>query len=232
MLRWAVSAFCAAVSLAIFSSPAHGTGLPAGPALFGTVALATNTTPYDARWTTVQVQALGSGQRLAAAARGLKGVERLRFVNEAVNETIRYRGDGASQGAGDHWATATQTFTRGAGDCEDYAIAKMQVLRAAGVEAHDLFLVIGYDRSAGAHAVLIARLGDQNWVLDNLQPQIRPAGDFDIFRPIITLSTSGRWLHGYRPGSVPPGPSSGASTITNGALAAVVATQNGRKSGR
>ena len=34
---------------------------------------------------------------------------------------------------------------RGRGDCEDYAIAKLQMLRAAGFEDRDLYLVIAKD---------------------------------------------------------------------------------------
>jgi len=39
--------------------------------VFGTVALAAGTTPYDQRWGIVQSQALGSGAGIAAKARGL-----------------------------------------------------------------------------------------------------------------------------------------------------------------
>jgi predicted transglutaminase-like cysteine proteinase len=57
----------------------------------------------------------------------------------------------------------------GAGDCEDYAIAKFVALQEAGVSADDLRIVILQDDIRKEyHAVVAARL-DGNWLmLDNL----------------------------------------------------------------
>jgi predicted transglutaminase-like cysteine proteinase len=203
MVRPAISAFCAAVLLVLFSSPAQaGSTTMSGPAVFGTAAIATGPTPYAARWARVQSPALGAGASVAAGARGLRGVVQLRFVNAAVNRMIVYREDSANWNADDYWASAAETFARGAGDCEDYAIAKMQVLHAAGIPSDDLFLVIGIDLpTRRGHAILLVRSGESDWVLDNLDRSVHAATDYHEFRPVVTLSRGGSWLHGFKPNS-------------------------------
>lgn len=234
MIRSTLGAFCAAVSLVLFSSPAQAAPVAAvAPAAFGTAVLSTKTTPYDVRWNKVQSQGLGAGARIAASAKALKGLDRLRAVNVTVNRTIKYRDDSSNWGAADYWASAAETFGRGAGDCEDYAIAKMQILRASGVPATDMFLVVGNDLTArSAHAMLLVRLGDELWVLDNFHDELRPDTEYREFRPIITLSTTGRWLHGYRAGTM----ASKVASVRSGSpsaqiassLAAVVTSQSAR----
>jgi hypothetical protein len=59
-------------------------------------------------------------------------------------------------------------FKSGAGDCEDYAIAKYAVLIQLGVPSDDLRLLVVYDRdSLENHAVTALRF-EQRWlILDN-----------------------------------------------------------------
>lgn len=232
MLRPAISAFCAAVLLALFSSPARaGSTGTDGPAVFGTAVLAAGTTPYAVPWNRVQSPALDAGASIAAAARGLRGLAQLQFVNAAVNRAIAYRADITNWRSSDYWASAAETFSRGTGDCEDYAIAKMQVLRASGIPVTDLFLVIGNDLAArSGHALLVVRSGDLYWVLDNFHDQVRADTQHSEFRPVVTLSSSGSWLHGSR--VVPPASQSAGlaqsgpkPSIPDGRFAAVLAAQ-------
>ena len=234
MARPAISAICATVSLILFPLSAHAAEARFGPNTFGSAVLAANVTPYDARWSQVQSQTLGSGQHIAKAARAMHGIERLSFVNKAVNTSIRYREDGSNWGQNDYWASAAQSFARGSGDCEDYAIAKMQVLRASGVPSRDLYLVIGNDAVArGGHAVLVVRITGKYLVLDNFHDVVRADSDYGDFRPVITLSSAGKWLHGYKSGGQSPptytAANGGAAKIgKTSSLTAVVAAQVGR----
>src|SRR3546814_7137241 len=68
--------------------------------------------------------------RRANAAPGLDEQELLARVNQWVNREIAYIGDDRNYRQRDYWATAEQTIARGKGDCEDFAILKMQMLRA------------------------------------------------------------------------------------------------------
>ena len=101
-------------------------------------------------------------------ARAREGRARLGEINRAINLAIRPMSDLAQYGVLDFWSSPLVTFASGAGDCEDYAIAKFAALRLAGIPSEDLRLVIMRDTISGeAHAVAAARL-DGHWLmLDN-----------------------------------------------------------------
>src|ERR1700726_2907106 len=101
-------------------------------------------------------------------ARAREGRARLGEINRAINLAIRPMSDLAQHGQIDVWSSPLVTFTTGAGDCEDYAIAKFVALRLAGMSADDLRIVVLRDTINGeGHAVAMARL-DQHWLsLDN-----------------------------------------------------------------
>jgi predicted transglutaminase-like cysteine proteinase len=102
------------------------------------------------------------------SARAREGRARLGEINRAINLAIRPMSDLAQYGQIDVWSSPLVTFAHGAGDCEDYAIAKLVALRLAGIAAGDLRIVVMRDaRSGEDHAVAAARL-DGHWlILDN-----------------------------------------------------------------
>ena len=65
-------------------------------------------------------------------ARSREGRARLGEINRAINLSIRPMSDEAQYGQPDVWSSPLVTFAHGAGDCEDYAIAKFVALRMAG----------------------------------------------------------------------------------------------------
>ena len=96
------------------------------------------------------------------------GLARLGDINRAINLSIRPMSDMAQYGVEDRWTSPLATLAAGAGDCEDYAIAKYVALQAAGIAESDVRLVIVRDTATREdHAVVAARL-DGRWVmLDN-----------------------------------------------------------------
>ena len=70
------------------------------------------------------------------------GRARLGEINRAINLAIRPARDLAQYGEIDVWSSPLVTFYGGAGDCEDYAIAKYVALREAGVPAETLRIVM------------------------------------------------------------------------------------------
>ena len=91
-------------------------------------------------------------------ARTLEGRARLGDVNRAINLKIKPMTDLALYGVEDVWSPPLVTLAKGAGDCEDYAIAKFVALQAAGVSADDLRIVILRDDIREEdHAVVAAR---------------------------------------------------------------------------
>lgn len=126
----------------------------------------------------------------AAAAR--EGLARLGEVNRAVNLAIRPVSDRAQYGVEDRWASPLATLASGAGDCEDYAIAKLVALRAAGVPADDLRLVIIRETATGEdHAVVTAR-ADGHWrVLDNRTFVMIDDSGLSKYRPLFAIDAEG-----------------------------------------
>lgn len=100
--------------------------------------------------------------------------------------------DLAQYGQIDVWSSPLVTFTSGAGDCEDYAIAKMVALRMAGVSTEDIRLVVLRDVLRGEdHAVVLARL-DGHWLtLDNRRLAMIEDIDVRNHRPLFVIGDSG-----------------------------------------
>ena len=74
-----------------------------------------------------------------------QGLARLGEINRAVNLSIKPLSDWKQYGMEDFWSAPLAMLSTGAGDCEDYAILKYLVLRAAGIERDDLRLVVVHD---------------------------------------------------------------------------------------
>jgi predicted transglutaminase-like cysteine proteinase len=103
------------------------------------------------------------------SGRTLQGRARLGEINRAINLKIRPMSDSKLYGAEDVWSPPLATLAEGAGDCEDYAIAKFVALQEAGVSADDLRIVILRDHIREEdHAVVAARLENRWLMLDNL----------------------------------------------------------------
>jgi predicted transglutaminase-like cysteine proteinase len=119
------------------------------------------------------------------------GRARLGDINRAINLAIRPMSDLAQYGEIDVWTSPLITFEHGAGDCEDYAIAKFMALRQAGVAADDLRIVIMRDTIRGEdHAVAAARL-DGHWLmLDNRRMALVEDVDVRNYRPLFVFDQS------------------------------------------
>ena len=182
-------------------TPAVSPGVANGrPDVFGTVALRVGHTSLDARWKRVEHSpVVGTAARYAQAQRGKDAVERLEAVNWYVNKRVRFVDDSVAFGRADVWSAANDTLNRGRGDCEDYAIAKLAMLRRAGFSDRDLYLVILRDTVRRAdHAVLVVRAAGHMYVLDNGTDELLDSESVQDYRPIFTFAASGVWTHGYR----------------------------------
>ena len=125
-------------------------------------------------------------------ARARDGRARLGEINRAINLAIRPMSDLAQFGQIDVWSSALDTFTTGAGDCEDYAIAKLEALRLAGIPADDLRIIVMRDTIRGeGHAVAAARF-DGHWlVLDNQRMMMVEDADVRNYRPLFVIDQHG-----------------------------------------
>jgi predicted transglutaminase-like cysteine proteinase len=130
---------------------------------------------------------------------------RLWLVNRFFNERVRFASDLDTWGREDHWTTPLELLARGQGDCEDYAIAKYAVLVATGMPSARLRLVyvraqLPPARAGGAvrtepHMVLAyqATLDAEPLILDNLRPDIVPAGQRSDLQPVFSFNSEGLW---------------------------------------
>jgi predicted transglutaminase-like cysteine proteinase len=123
--------------------------------------------------------------------------QRIHLANQFFNRQVAYQTDVEHWKKTDYWATPIESLGTGAGDCEDYAIAKYFTLRAMGVADEKLRLM--YVRALSVnepHMVLVYFESPQQYplVLDNMDPQIKSAQDRTDLRPVYSFNASGLWL--------------------------------------
>lgn len=92
------------------------------------------------------------------------------FVNAWVNTAIRY--DQAEAKA--NWRrTLTESLSDGQGVCDEQSQLKFHALDRLGFHAQDTRIIFAATtqggQRTGAHAFVLTRIGDTNWVLDNQQ---------------------------------------------------------------
>ncbi|MDP2295909.1 MAG: transglutaminase-like cysteine peptidase [Pseudolabrys sp.] len=125
---------------------------------------------------------------IVEAGRSRSGRARIGEINRAINLAIRPENDLVRFQLRDVWATPLTTFTAGAGDCEDYAIAKYVALREAGMPPEDLRIVIVRHRALGQdHAVAAARLDGEWLLLDNRHMRLSADNQASDMTPLVTL---------------------------------------------
>jgi predicted transglutaminase-like cysteine proteinase len=115
----------------------------------------------------------------------------LGIVNRAVNLSIAYTADSKQFGVDDYWATPFESFAAGKGDCEDYAIAKLAVLRAANWPVDDLRIVVLRDSFLREfHAVVAVRENGSWWILDNRTMAVIEDVKLAHYHPLFVVDAS------------------------------------------
>lgn len=144
-------------------------------------------------------QRIDAWQRLLATQKPLDEAEQLRVVNQFFNHQLRYMEDVDLWHEVDYWATPIEALFKGAGDCEDYAIAKYFSLRHLGVPAQKLRITyVKALRQNRAHMVLTyyATPTAMPLVLDSLMDPILPANQRQDLLPVYAFNGEGLWLTG------------------------------------
>ena len=164
-----------------------------------------------ARWTELQTRILADKATLAACrsgerpcpaaarhflaivdtARQRQGRARLGEINRAINMSIRPMSDMAQYGVEDYWASPLTSLGNGAGDCEDYAIAKYVALEETGIAPDDLQLEIVRDvEHQATHAVVAVHLKGEWVILDN-RTLLMLNADASTYQFMVALDHSG-----------------------------------------
>lgn len=105
--------------------------------------------------------------------------------------------DQLNWGVNDYWETPYE-FMEISGDCEDYAISKYYSLRAIGIEADRMRIMIVQDLNLGGiiHAILGVYDDDGTlMILDNQIKRVIPAMKIYHYRPIYGVNEENWWTY-------------------------------------
>jgi len=136
-------------------------------------------------------------QQLIQTSKFLSEKEKLIQVNNFFNQQISFANDINLWGVKDYWATPYEVLSKGAGDCEDYSIAKYYSLIKLGVPEHKLRITyvkaLKYNQ---AHMVLsyFSHPHAIPTILDNLIPDIISIKQRQDLLPFFSFNDSGVWL--------------------------------------
>ncbi len=136
-------------------------------------------------------------QKLMRTAKALPEAEKLKRVNDFFNQQINFVDDIYLWGVNDYWATPMEFLLQGAGDCEDFSIAKyftlielgvaekkMRITYVKALELNQAHMVLTYYSTPRAVPI----------VLDNLIPEIKLATKRTDLLPVYSFNGAGLWL--------------------------------------
>lgn len=144
----------------------------------------------------VSRERVGSWKTLMESGAVLDEQAKLEVVNaffnqlEFVDDTVHWR-------QADYWATPLEFLATGAGDCEDFSIAKYFTLLAMGVDESKLRLTyVTALKLNQAHMVVtyFTTPDAVPLVLDNLDRAIKSASERSDLAPVYSFNGSGLWL--------------------------------------
>ncbi|MDQ0126854.1 putative transglutaminase-like cysteine proteinase [Pseudomonas lini] len=146
-------------------------------------------------------QRIDAWQQLLAAQKQISELEQLNVVNQFFNRQLQYKEDIDLWRLVDYWQTPIEALWKGAGDCEDFAIAKYFSLRRLGISSDKLRIT--YVKAVNlnrAHMVLTYYSSPEAMplVLDSLIDAIRPASQRADLLPVYAFNAEGLWLPGAK----------------------------------
>jgi len=211
------------VARPVFKVPLQARKIPGNYGVLSSVAVGIKNLPARKDWLSVsegdytglfRQKCVGSAKvcssdlatSVAAAISGSKKLptlKRVSLINRAVNHALTYRTDQQIFGRADYWANPNEIAALGAGDCEDYAIAKLWALRAIGLAPEQLqFIVVKDTRRNVLHAVLAVHLNGETHILDSLSDKVGTERAFRNYKPIMSFAANKSYLHGFGSKSV------------------------------
>lgn len=196
--------------------PSNAAGIPAYPTPFARAAFRTVNAELFPKWhdairradlqlsgaSTVSIAPERAGQardlfnRIVEQVATRSGFDRLTAANDLI-DAVPYRTDQEIYGVSDYWATPVEMLVGGGGDCEDHAIAKLAVLKQAGVSEDSLRLVVGIDTATGkAHAMAVVELDGVAYALDGRTNRIVAWGGAELrFKPLYAAGFRKAWIY-------------------------------------
>ena len=135
--------------------------------------------------------------RMLEKAKGKKTIRKLKSVNDFFNQ-IKYLSDQKVWKKEDYWASPFEFLGVGAGDCEDFAIAKYFALRTLGVPDDKLkitYVLLKQKGKSIAHMVLnyYHKPTSTPIILDSVNKSLKLASKRKDLKPIYSFNASGLW---------------------------------------
>ncbi len=149
-------------------------------------------------------------RRLIEETRELPDQDKLNKVNTFFNRRVLYQTDMQVWQQEDYWATPLEFMGRGAGDCEDFSIAKYITLQMLGIKNEHLRLsYVRYKVGATppiAHMVLgyYPEPTAEPYILDNMISSVRLASMRTDLTPVFSFNSDGLWVGGATSSSADP----------------------------
>lgn len=119
-----------------------------------------------------------------------KGWALVRQINQIVNARYIAKTDKQVYGREEVWSYPTNFA-----DCEDFALEKRKELVARGFALSDLLMTVVRKPDGEGHAVLTLRTSEGDFVLDNLDDQVKPwyQTRYTFLKRQASFNT-GRWV--------------------------------------
>lgn len=117
-------------------------------------------------------------------------------VNRFFNQ-LAFTSDLALWQQEDYWATPDEFLTQGAGDCEDFSVAKYFSLLRLGVPPERLRLVYVVSKTLQQHHMVVAYYetpGAVPLLLDNIKGEILPANQRPDLVPVFSFNGEQLWV--------------------------------------
>ena len=149
------------------------------------------------------VSKLQQWQLLIEKQQTASALEKIKAVNDFFNKNTRFEDDIIHWKQSDYWATPVETLGSGAGDCEDYTIAKYFTLIRLGIPLEQLRLIYVKAQIGGstskmfqAHMVLgyYAEPNSIPLILDSLISELATADKRDDLKPVFSFNSAGLWV--------------------------------------
>ncbi|MFM2007319.1 MAG: hypothetical protein RLZZ09_2974 [Pseudomonadota bacterium] len=139
---------------------------------------------------------LQAWKALLETGQGQDEAAKLESVNTFFNQ-LRFVDDAQHWKQEDYWATPIELLATGAGDCEDFSIAKYFTLKAIGVDETKLRMTYVKALKLNQPHMVVTYFATPEaapLVLDNLDPVIKPATERADLAPVYSFNGSGLWM--------------------------------------
>ena len=151
----------------------------------------------EAKYNKYARERVSAWKTLLDTSKDLSDLEKLELVNNFFNSNVMFINDQALWDKEDYWATPLEALSIGAGDCEDYSIAKYFTLKQLGVDEEKLRITYVKAVKLGQEHMVLTYFENKRsipLVLDNIDAEIKAANLRTDLVPVYSFNGGGLWL--------------------------------------